>query len=108
LSIETANPRADTFAPTDAEVDITHYTITGINPNSESVTLKTTTDKTMPITIHNLLVGNWSITINGLNAAGTIVQTATQAVTIEATKNTTSTFNLHPASGTGSCDITIT
>ncbi len=105
LTVSTNTGETRTIEPTLEDLTITSYRVTGTGPGGES--FEPVISSVSPITVDKLVVGSWSITVDGLNESGDIVQTTTQNVLIEATETTSATFNLDYPAGTGSLLMTI-
>ena len=107
LSVSTGGRSARTISPSAAEIDVTSYRVSG-GHSDETTNFGPVISATQPITVDNLKVGTWSITVDGLNATDGVVSTHTQDVVIESGKTTSATFDLAIPEGTGTVDISLT
>ena len=105
LSI-TTSVNSRTISPSSGEIGIVSYTVNGTYSDT-TTTFPEVTGNDGPITVENLLVGTWTITVNGLNKDDQIIATKTQDVTIVARSKTEATFSLALIEGTGAVEITI-
>lgn len=106
LTVNTNRPTARTISPPSAEIGIVSYRINGVFSDTIT-TFPEVTFSGSQITLDNLLVGKWTITLDGLNEDGLVIATKTQIVTIRARQNTTATFYLDLFSGTGTVSISV-
>lgn len=91
---------AKTIQPSDAEITITSYTISGTGPNNATLSTKTFT--TSPHTESALAEGNWTFTVKGLNAGGSIIASGTATATVVANDTVNVAVVLTPVKdGTG-------
>jgi hypothetical protein len=104
LTVSTGD-QAKTICPESTLIEIASYQVSGMH--SDGLTTFTQQSLTNTIVITDLLVGNWTITFEGLNSSGTVIASATQIVAINAGYNSTVTFLLTSVSGTGTCELTI-
>ena len=106
LTVRTSSANARTISPTPAEIGIVSYKVNGVY--SDTITaFPEVTSSSNDITVENLLVGDWTITLDGLNENGVVIATKTQVVTIYERQNTEATFYLELFSGTGTVSIEI-
>ncbi|AEV30978.1 hypothetical protein SpiGrapes_3234 [Sphaerochaeta pleomorpha str. Grapes] len=94
-----------TISPDSTLIEIASYQVRGVY--SDGVTTFSQQSPINTIVINDLLVGDWTITFEGLNSFGTVIASATQMVTINAGYNTTVTFVLTSVSGVGTCELTL-
>ena len=106
LTVRTSSANARTISPPSAEIGIVSYRINGVFSDTIT-TFPEVTFSGSQITLDNLLVGKWTITLDGLNEDGLVIATKTQIVTIRARQNTTATFYLDLFSGTGTVSISV-
>lgn len=97
---------ARTIEPDADLIEVARYRVSGSGPKGAAFTAVEQT--TTPIEIDGLVAGDWSITVDGLNADGTIIATKTLSVTIFAGQQTNATFYLQWVAGTGNFDFTVT
>lgn len=107
LSVSTGARAARTIAPSAVEIDVTSYRVSGVHSDGIT-TFEPVISATQPITVDNLKVGTWTITVDGLNSGLDVVSTQTQNVIIESGKTTSATFDLVIPEGTGTVEITVT
>jgi hypothetical protein len=106
LTVSTAD-QAKTISPDSSLIEIVSYRVSGIYSDDTSITFEESSMSNV-FTITDLLVGNWSITFEGLNGDSMVIASQTQMVTINEGYNTTVTFLLTSVSGDGICELTIT
>ncbi len=82
VSISIEKGVAKTIQPSDAEIQITSYILSGTGPNNATLPDKAFT--TSPHTESKLAEGAWTFTVKGLNAAGSIVASGTSTATVVA------------------------
>lgn len=91
---------AKTIQPSDSEITITSHVLSGVGPNNEILTNKSFT--TSSYTQSDLAAGNWTFTVEGLNAAGTVVASGTATCTIVSNTTVNVAMTLTPVNdGTG-------
>jgi hypothetical protein len=96
-----------TISPSSEEITIVSYRVNGVYSDT-TTTFPEVTSTDDVLTVQNLLAGDWTITLDGLNEDGEVIASKTQVVTIEAGENTAVTFYLESLEGTGTVSITIT
>lgn len=106
LTISDGSRNVRTISPAFAEIEIVSYKVNGVYSDT-STTFAEVTSTSSDITVENLLVGDWTITLDGLNENGVVIATKTQIVTIYERQNTAATFYLELFSGTGTVSIAI-
>jgi plastocyanin len=97
---------AKTIQPSDAEIKIVSYVLSGTGPNG--ATLANKTFATSPHTESKLDEGAWTFTVKGLNAAGSIVASGSNTATIIANSTVNVSVVLTPVkdgSGTGTFSL---
>ncbi len=97
---------AKTIQPSDAEITITSYSLSGTGPNNATLSNKTFT--TSPHTESKLVEGSWTFTVKGLNAAGAIVASGTATGTVVANTTVNIAVTLTPVkdgSGVGTFSL---
>ena len=80
------------------------YTVSGSGPNGQSFSQSTPGG---PVTISNLAFGPWAVTVNALNAAGTVIGQGQGSATVNTGETTTITVSVTPLAGTGSLNLTV-
>jgi formylglycine-generating enzyme required for sulfatase activity len=104
LSISLTNSiNGKTLIPT-ISMDAASYTVTGTGPNSETFTATTTGGV---VTKTALALGNWTIVVNTLNAAGTLIGTGTATATVATGATTSVSVPVTPVTGTGTLSLTV-
>jgi hypothetical protein len=89
----------------DLDMDISTYTIIGAGPNEESFMVEDFYgDKFEKI---GLASGMWEITVDGYNADGIRIATASVELTIKKNQTTSTTVTLRPLEGTGTFSGTV-
>jgi alpha-tubulin suppressor-like RCC1 family protein len=88
------------------DMEINSYTFRGSGPTAEnSFIVEGFTGLTFSKTA--LAAGDWEITIEGYNEAGTLVGTETIQITIQKDEETTATATLEPLSGIGELELSV-
>jgi hypothetical protein len=82
----------------------TSYTITGRGPNGTNF-LQTTA--TGPVEIKDLAIGAWTVTVEAINAAGTVIGSGTNPVTLKAATQSSVAIHVTPLSGYGTLQLTV-
>lgn len=91
---------ARTIQPSDAEIKIVNYVLSGTGPSGATLANKTFTS--VPHTENDIEEGAWTFTIKGLNAAGSIVASGSATATIVANSTVSIAIVLTPVEdGTG-------
>jgi hypothetical protein len=80
------------------------YTITGVGPGDRSFTETTVTGA---VTVTNLAHGPWTITVEALNAEGTIVGRGVGSVVVSAGKTVSLQVTVLPLEGFGTLQLTV-
>ncbi len=80
------------------------YVITGRGPASENF-VRTTTGGT--VEIDSLVTGVWSVTVEALNGAGTVIGSGTVQVTLKSGTPATANVQVKPLTGYGTMQLTI-
>jgi hypothetical protein len=104
LTVSTGD-QAKTIAPDSSLIEIASYRVSGIH--SDMITTFEESSMANVFTLTDLLVGDWSITFEGLNGDDTVIASQTQTVTINAGYNATVTFYLTSVTGEGICELII-
>jgi hypothetical protein len=95
--------QAQTILP---EMDMTPvvYDITGAGPGGANFCFS---DSHPPVIASNLELGDWIITVNAKNAAGTVIARGEQATNLYPDQSQTITITVLPVEGYGTLDITV-
>ena len=86
-------------------MDIDTYDIHGAGPGTASFVELDFTGTSF--TIASLVFGEWTITVNGRNADGTIIGSGTATATVHTNQLTEVAVTVTPLSGTGTLDLTV-
>ena len=82
------------------------YVVSGSGP--EGSTFKPVTPSaSSPVIVSNLKYGDWTVTVDALNAAGTIIGRGQQAATIQTGQNTPVSVTVKPLDGYGTLNLTV-
>ncbi len=95
-----------TISPLPVEIAVASYRVTGLFSDGET-TFTPVETSTLPVTVDNLSEGTWTVTVEGLNAAGNPVSTKSNDVVIVSGQNISATFTLALPEGTGSVSLVI-
>ncbi len=95
-----------TISPLPVEIAVASYRVTGLFSDGET-TFTPVETSTLPVTVDNLSEGTWTVTVEGLNAAGNPVSTKSNDVVIVSGQNISATFTLALPEGTGSVSLII-
>jgi len=95
-----------TISPLPVEIAVASYRVTGLFSDGKT-TFTPVETSTLPVTVDNLSEGTWTVTVEGLNAAGNPVSTKSNDVVIVSGQNTSATFTLALPEGTGSVSLII-
>lgn len=106
LTLSTDGMLSRTIQPSGELIAVTKYKVSGTGPDGATFTPVEKTDS--PITVEGLIEGSWSITVEGLNASGTVIATKTLPVTIVSGQKTDAIFALQWIEGFGNLDVTVT
>lgn len=106
LNLSTDGMLSRTIQPSGELIAVTKYKVSGTGPDGATFTPVEKTDS--PITVEGLIEGSWSITVEGLNASGTVIATKTLPVTIVSGQKTDAIFALQWIEGFGNLDVTVT
>ena len=87
------------------DMNIATYTYTGIGPGNATFSATATATG---YTASNLVEGSWSVTVNGLNAAGTVIDTGTGSVNVVTGQTATISIIVAPLVGSGTLAVTLT
>ncbi len=97
-------PAAQTLVP-DVDLNPVTYVFSGSGPEGKTFQVAVTGSG---VTIDDVVVGDWIVRADGLNAEGTIILTGSTAVTVEGETRTEAHITPGPVTGTGSMSIAIT
>ena len=86
-------------------MDTASYTVTGDGPNGASFSQSTSGD---PVTVEGLTFGTWTVTVNALNADGTVIGQGQAVASVSIGQNTTLAIAVVPLGGTGDLDLSVT
>ena len=104
LVLNVASPYgAKTLLP-DIDMTPAGYDILGTGPNGDTFSFTSTQP---PVMASNLEPGDWTITVNGTNAAGTIIAMGEQTTTLFPGQSQSVEITVTPVEGYGSLDLTL-
>ena len=86
------------------DMNAASYTVSGSGPNGQSFSQSTSGGS---VTISNLAFGPWAVTVNALNAAGTVIGQGQGNATVNTGETTTVTIAVTPLAGIGSLNLTV-
>jgi hypothetical protein len=86
------------------DMTIARYTFSGTGPIGATFSATATSTT---YTAANLIQGSWSITVNGLNAAGTVIDTGTTSVNVATGQTATVNVTVAPVVGNGTLAVTL-
>jgi hypothetical protein len=89
----------------DVDMNVAAYTVTGAGPNE--ATFQVNTAQTS-VTLNGLAFGDWTVTVEALNAAGIVIGSGTDVTTVHTGESSTVDITVTPLSGFGSLDLTVT
>ena len=105
LSIEfTNNINARTLLPP-IDMSAVSFTVSGTGPGGAGFSQTTSGGS---VTVSDLAFGSWSVTVNALNAGGTIIGSGQAAVTVHTGKTTTVAISVVPLAGNGTLNLSVT
>jgi hypothetical protein len=87
------------------DMNIATYTYTGTGPGNATFSAAALATG---YTASNLVDGSWSVTVNGLNAAGTVIDTGTASVNVVTGQTATVSIVVAPIAGNGTLTVTLT
>lgn len=88
------------------DLEVVKYIVEGQGPDSGD-TFSKEFAANASITVSNLVIGTWDITLDAINASGEKIGTGTNSVLLELNKSTTLTIDLNPLATTGTGTIEI-
>ena len=104
LSIQlTNNINARTLLPP-IDMNAASFTVSGAGPGGATFSQTTTGG---PVTVESLAFGSWSVTVNALNAGGTIIGSGQATVTVHTGETTTVAISVVPLSGNGTLNLSV-
>lgn len=107
-SLSITSEGSKTFAPPGEEIIVVSYRISGVCPDtSASFGPLAKSSISTPVVINDLVVGTWSVSVDGLNEAGEVVTSKTVEVAIRSGETTSTVIRLEPLSGNGIISVSI-
>lgn len=94
-----------TILPT-ISMEVVEFEIVGDGPGSDSFVLQGITSS--PVTIDDLVVGSWTVTINALNENGILIGTDQQSTLVTAGGTSVIPIEIVPLTESGTLSITLT
>ena len=104
LVVDIAPLASKTLVP-DLDMTPAEYRITGSGPEEQSFS---ETTQTPPLTIPGLRFGDWTVSVEALNADGILIGRCQEVVRIRSGITVTFSAVLRPLEGNGSLDLTVT
>ena len=105
LSIQlTNNINARTLLPP-IDMNAASFTVSGLGPGGATFSQSTSGGS---VTVSDLAFGSWSVTVNALNAGGTLIGSGQATVTVHTGQTSTVAISVVPLSGNGTLDLTVT
>jgi hypothetical protein len=80
------------------------YTISGSGPGGATFSQTTTGGS---VTVNSLAFGSWSITVNAMNADGTLIGSGQAAASVHTGQTTTVAISVVPLTGNGTLNLTV-
>lgn len=105
LSINIGTAMAKTLLP-DISMDISTFEISGTGPSGS--TFSETAYQTGTITVTNLLVGQWTVKIDGYNSSAQKIGSATKTASVTPNASTSVSMIIAPLTGNGTFQYTLT
>ena len=87
------------------DMNAASFTVNGTGPGGAAFSQTTSGG---PVTVAGLAFGSWSVTVNALNAAGTIIGSGQATVTVPTGQTTTVAISVVPLAGNGTLNLTVT
>jgi hypothetical protein len=87
------------------DMNAASFTVNGTGPGGASFSQTTSGG---PVTVTGLAFGSWSVTVNALNSAGTIIGSGQATVTVHTGQTTAVAISVVPLAGNGTLDISVT
>lgn len=81
------------------------YAVSGSGPNGATFSPQSTTGG--PLTVNGLAFGTWSITVNDLNAGGTVIGSGQASATVRTGVSTPVSIAVTPLGGSGTFSLTV-
>ena len=100
----TNNINARTLLPP-ISMDAASYTVDGAGPNGATFSQSTSGE---PVTVEGLTFGTWTVTVNALNADGTLIGQGQAVATVSVGQDTTLAVTVIPLGGTGDLNLSVT
>jgi hypothetical protein len=104
LTVQVGGELPRTIVPS-IDMNVASYGISGTGPNGATFSTSVTSGSTA--TISSLVVGTWSVAVDGKNAAGTFITHGTGTVQVAAATTTTLSVAVLPIAGPGSLSLTV-
>jgi len=105
LSINIGTAMAKTLLP-DINMDISTFEISGTGPSGS--TFSETVSQAGTVTVTNLLVGQWTVTIDGYNSSAQKIGSATKTASVTPNASTSVSVIIVPLTGNGTFQYTLT
>src|SRR5208283_2004806 len=105
LSIQlTNNINARTLLPP-IDMNAASFTVSGVGPGGATFSQSTSGGS---VTVSDLAFGSWSVTVNALNAGGTLIGSGQATVTVHTGQTSTVDISVVPLGGNGTLNLSVT
>jgi hypothetical protein len=104
IAFQVNGSAARTLVP-NIDMNIATYTYAGTGPGGATFSAAATATA---YTASNLVQGSWSVTVNALNAAGTVIDTGTASVSVVTGQTAALNIIVAPIVGNGTLSVTLT
>jgi hypothetical protein len=88
----------------DTDMETAGYIVSGAGPNGASFQVETTQTS---VTVNKLAFGEWSVTVEAVNAGGIIIGSGTQGTTVHTGQNSLVSVTVRPLEGYGTLDLAV-
>jgi hypothetical protein len=88
----------------DTDMNTAGYIVSGAGPNGASFQAETTQTS---VTVNKLAFGEWSVTVEAVNAGGIIIGSGTQGTTVHTGQNSLVSVTVRPLEGYGTLDLAV-
>ena len=87
------------------DMNAASFTVNGTGPGGATFSQATSGGS---VTVTGLAFGTWSVTVNALNAAGTVIGSGQATVTVSTGQTTTVAISVVPLAGNGTLNLSVT
>jgi hypothetical protein len=88
----------------DVDMTLAHFDFHGDGPSGQSFDVS---DDQLPVPMHGLIIGNWTVTVNARNTSNIIVAQGSATTTIQTGNAKTIHVPIRPIGGHGTIDMTV-